>query len=282
MFLSKSCPASREELILRCRAFSKQHLEVSSQEIPIESAALAEEEKGVEDSDLGQPSTSQTPKPLTSRRRPATDIAERQMYSALGQLTNILSKRQKENQPPPKEEDDCELYAKFLAKKLRELPPDDRKLMMYDMDTLFVNRIKEKQMRQTLSSYHSVPYQMQIASPRVKRPSTSQTSYTEPSANTSPYLNCPSPSPTSYSEPTISFSDQPATSHSESLLVKSSTQNQPSNPQTSIQPNYITQPDYSTPTIHIISNELIVPQRGQNLINQALLKAYEDFSNCEK
>ncbi|CAB3252739.1 unnamed protein product [Arctia plantaginis] len=256
--------------------------EVSSQKIPIESADLAEEEKDVEDSDLRQPSTSQTPKPLTSLRRPATDIAERQMYSAFGQLTNILSKRQKENQPPPKEEDDCELYAKLLAKKLRELPPDDRKLMMYDIDTLFVNRIKEKQMRQTLSSYHSVPYQMQIASPRVKRPSTSQTSYTEPSANTSPYLNRPSPSPTSYSEPTISFSDQPAPSHSESLLVKSSTQNQPSNLQTSIQPKYITQPDYSTPTIHIISNELIASQRGQNLINQALLKAYEDFSNCEK
>ncbi|CAB3248413.1 unnamed protein product [Arctia plantaginis] len=53
--------------------------EVSSQEILIESAALAEEEKDVEDSDLGQPSISQTPKPLTSRRHPATDIAERLM-----------------------------------------------------------------------------------------------------------------------------------------------------------------------------------------------------------
>ncbi|KAF9413706.1 hypothetical protein HW555_008152 [Spodoptera exigua] len=106
------------------------------------SAASAEEGKNVGDSDLGDLST---PKPPKSRRRPANDIVERQMSSAFGQLTNMLAKRQKENQPPLTEQDDCELYGKLLTHKLRELRPDDRKLMMYDIDTLFVNRIKEKQ-----------------------------------------------------------------------------------------------------------------------------------------
>lgn len=92
----------------------------------------------VENNDLEQPLP--TPKPV--RRRPATDTAERQMSSAFGQLTNILSKRQREcPPPPPKEDDDCELYGKLLAKKLRELSPDERKLFMYNIDTLFINRI---------------------------------------------------------------------------------------------------------------------------------------------
>lgn len=125
-------------------------------------------------------------------------------------------------------------------------------------DTLFVNRINEKQKCQTISSYHSVPYQMRITSPMPNRPSTSQTSYSEPFPNTSPYINRPSHSPTSYSEPSSSQS---------------------------IRFHYISQPDltnYTTPTIQIISNELIAPQTGQNIINEALLKTYEDFDNCKK
>ncbi|CAH0721916.1 unnamed protein product, partial [Brenthis ino] len=187
----------------------------------------AEEGEDVDGSDSGPSSTLQTPKPPTSRRRPAKDIAERQMSSAFGQLTNMLAKRQKESQPPLKEEDDCELYGKLLTQKLRELPSDDRKLMMYDIDTLFVNRIKEKQRCQAISSYHSVPYQMRITSPMPNRPSTSQTSYFEPFPNTSPYLNRPSPSQTSYSEPTILH--QPSTfqmSHCETLPVKSPAENE--------------------------------------------------------
>lgn len=216
-----------------------------------ESATLAEEGEDVGGSDTGHSSTLQTPKPSTSRRRPAKDIAELQMSSAFGQLTNMLAKRQKESQQPLKE-DECELYGKLLTQKLRELPSDDRKLMMYEIDTLFINRIKEKQRCQAISSCHSVPYQIRMTSPMPNRPS----SYPETFPNTSPYLNRPSPSPTSYSEPTILH--QPSTYH--------------------------TTPDLNnaTPTIQIISNELIAPQRGQNMINAALLKAYEEFDNCKK
>lgn len=152
--------------------------------------AAIEDEEVVENNDLEQPIP--TPKPV--RRRPATDTAERQMWSAFGQLTNILSKRQREYPPPPpKEDDDCELYGKLLAKKLRELSPDERKLFMYNIDTFFINRIKERLFkRQTpCSSPHSAPYQSySVPSPKTSpisiRPSTSQTSYSEHLPNNSP------------------------------------------------------------------------------------------------
>ncbi|CAH2088948.1 unnamed protein product [Euphydryas editha] len=122
-----------------------------------ETAAI-EDEEVVENNDLEQPL--RTPKPV--RRRPATDTAERQMSSAFGHLTNILSKRQREYPPPPpKEDDDCERYGKLLAKKLRELSPDERKLFMYNKDTLFINRIKERLFKRLTasSSPHSAPYE---------------------------------------------------------------------------------------------------------------------------
>ncbi|CAH1987008.1 unnamed protein product [Acanthoscelides obtectus] len=247
--------------------------EAPSQEIANETEAIEEEE----DNNLGQASTSShTPTPVTSRRRPATDSAERQMSAAFGQLTNILAKRQKEHPPPSKEDDDCELYAKLLAKKLRELPPDDRKLFMYDIDTLFINRIKGNLIRHpTLSSYNSVPYQLYSvpnASPISNRPSTSKTSYSEP--NASPFSDRPSSFQSSYSEPLPNASpssNQPSTSqtsHSEPLPIASPTLNEPP-----------TAVNYTTPTIHIISNELFAPRTGHNIVNEALLKAYENFDH---
>jgi len=52
------------------------------------------------------------------------------MASAFSQLTDALSHR-----PPPsravKEDDECDFYAKLLAKKIQEL-------MMYEVDGLFI------------------------------------------------------------------------------------------------------------------------------------------------
>ncbi|CAG5009381.1 unnamed protein product [Parnassius apollo] len=67
------------------------------------------------------------------RRRPASETAEKQMAVAFGQLTNVLGQRQNENIPAHKD-DDCDLYAKLLAIKLRELSTDERKIMMYQID----------------------------------------------------------------------------------------------------------------------------------------------------
>ncbi|KAL4705105.1 hypothetical protein ACJJTC_006428 [Scirpophaga incertulas] len=64
------------------------------------------------------------------RRRLASETAEKQMTVAFGQLNNVLSQKQNENRPPYKE-DDCDIYAKLLAIKLRELPTDERNIMMY-------------------------------------------------------------------------------------------------------------------------------------------------------
>ncbi|KOB63196.1 Uncharacterized protein OBRU01_24926 [Operophtera brumata] len=77
------------------------------------------------------------------RRRPASETAEKQMAVAFGQLTNVLGQRQNENIPAHKD-DDCDLYAKLLAIKLRELSTDERKIMMYQIDGLFINRISQK------------------------------------------------------------------------------------------------------------------------------------------
>ncbi|XP_047503528.1 uncharacterized protein LOC125048730 [Pieris napi] len=76
------------------------------------------------------------------RRRPASETAEKQMAVAFGQLTNVLGQRQNENIPA--HDDDCDLYAKLLAIKLRELSTDERKIMMYQIDGLFINRISQK------------------------------------------------------------------------------------------------------------------------------------------
>ncbi|CAG4939055.1 unnamed protein product [Parnassius apollo] len=77
------------------------------------------------------------------RRRPASETAEKQMAVAFRQLTNVLVQRQNENIPAHKD-DDCDLYATLLAIKLRELSADERKIMMYQIDGLFINRISQK------------------------------------------------------------------------------------------------------------------------------------------
>lgn len=73
-----------------------------------------------------------------SHRCHAIDIAENQMTTAFQQLTNALGSRESELRPV-KEDDDSDLYAKLLAKKLRE-PNNQRKHMMYQIDGLFINR----------------------------------------------------------------------------------------------------------------------------------------------
>ncbi|CAG4979698.1 unnamed protein product [Parnassius apollo] len=60
--------------------------------------------------------TSQMPptQEKNNRRRSVPNTAEQQIATAFGQLTNVLGQRQSHN--PIKEDDDCDLYAKLLAK----------------------------------------------------------------------------------------------------------------------------------------------------------------------
>ncbi|XP_022113224.2 uncharacterized protein LOC110991862 isoform X2 [Pieris rapae] len=112
-----------------------------------------------------------------TRRRQHQDMAEQQMASAFSQLTNALSHRSSE---VVKEDDECDLYAKLLAKKIRELPKDDRRLLMYEIDGLCIRRINRRSFsRDTPSPNYFEPY---ARSYTANRPSSAQTSYSEPSS----------------------------------------------------------------------------------------------------
>ncbi|CAK1587691.1 unnamed protein product [Parnassius mnemosyne] len=255
----------------------------SSQEIPNKTAEI-EVEDG-EENNLAQPLTfSHTPKSENSRRHTTADLPKRQMSAAFGQLTNILTKIQNERTPPPKEYDNFDIFSKLLAKKLRELPPDDRKLFMYDIDTLFINRIKERLIRRQTPLLSPIP----VIFPSIVKCITNfkpsfnpQTSYSEPLPNTSPIPSHPSTSQTSHSESlrnTSPIPSRPSTSQPSYPEPLPNTSPIPSLPSTSTT-------SYSTSTsqykIQIITSDE-VPLKGQNIISEALLKAYQNLDSYEK
>ncbi|XP_023947478.2 uncharacterized protein LOC112052579 [Bicyclus anynana] len=122
-----------------------------------------EDEEEENDNSIASPSTSAagtTPNRNKStgkaHHRPVPDLAERQMAKAFSQLTRTLSQRQSTSA----DDDECDLYAKLLAKKMRELPKVERHLMMYEIDGLFVQKIKRRSFMHRSPSpqyYHSRP-----------------------------------------------------------------------------------------------------------------------------
>ncbi|CAG4962724.1 unnamed protein product [Parnassius apollo] len=156
----------------------------------------------------GSPSRPPSIQAFTNKcHRPASEMAEKQMAVAFGQLTNVLGQRQNENIPAHKE-DDCDLYAKLLAIKLRALSTDERKIMMYQVDGLFINRISQKSNERHTpnTQYYSRPSSMagvySTPSPQVipSRPTSVNSVYSEPIHNNQSFF--PSPNiQTSYSAP---------------------------------------------------------------------------------
>lgn len=65
------------------------------------------------------------------------------MFTVVNQFINVLSKLQSKLSGTGKE-DECDQYAKFLARKMQELPKDDRKLMMYEMAGIFIRKIEQR------------------------------------------------------------------------------------------------------------------------------------------
>ncbi|CAG5035590.1 unnamed protein product [Parnassius apollo] len=187
------------------------------------------------------------------RRRPASEKAEKEKAVAFGQLTNVLGQRQNENIPAHKD-DDCNLYAKLLAIKLRELSTDERKIMMYQIDGLFINRISQK------SNERHTPYPQYYS-----RPSSMAGTYSTPSPQVIPVSNLfittkvffPSPNTqTSYSAPDMA-------KHIPTPIAPA--------PSTSTAPSS---------SIRIISNQIINPApRETNIINMAMLNACEDLDS---
>ncbi|XP_049803781.1 uncharacterized protein LOC126238953 [Schistocerca nitens] len=133
-------------------------------------------------STVSSPSTSKSKE--KSCRRTASNIAEQLMTRAFGQLTNVLSQRLS---CANSEDDECDMYGKLLAKKMQELPQDDRKLMMYEIDGLFIKRIKQRSFSwETLSPHNSFQYSRpsSVSSGYIVVPNCSahvQTSFSEPS-----------------------------------------------------------------------------------------------------
>lgn len=111
----------------------------------------------------------------TFRRRqnpPELQEAGNQMREAFTMLQNVVAKKTKVNE---KEEDECDLYGKILAKKLKKLPEEERELVMYEIDGLLLNR------RRNLFLSGTIPSRMD------SRPSSVASSSTEMSGTTSPH-----------------------------------------------------------------------------------------------
>ncbi|CAD7090173.1 unnamed protein product [Hermetia illucens] len=138
--------------------------QIKSSEIAAD-VIVHENEGAASDNSLTSPSTSVAASPARSikrntrkiRRRTASAFSKQKMTTAFSQLTNAVTQRPSKPSRAD-EEDECDLYAKLLARKMRELPKDDRKLMMYEIDGLFIRKIKRRTFsRETSSPQYFAP-----------------------------------------------------------------------------------------------------------------------------
>lgn len=75
----------------------------------------------------------------TNRRRanpPELAEAGKQMQQAFGMLKDVTSRK-------PLEEDECDLYGKMIAKKLRKIPEHERDTVMYELDGFLLERTRK-------------------------------------------------------------------------------------------------------------------------------------------
>ncbi|CAG9785648.1 unnamed protein product [Diatraea saccharalis] len=260
------------------------------------------------DQDNETPNTSSRTPTFTqkSRRRPAPDLAEQQMAAAFSQLTNVLGR--KSERPPQSEEDECDLYGKLLAKKLRELPKDDRQIIMYQIDGLFINRLQLN--RETPSPQYS--FTRYSSNSNVHRPTSTQSAYSEPYT----ISHRPSSTQSFYSEPYTSVTAPKRPFPSENLhsvplhakLVpkyRRTSSVLPPPPQNAqeiddnityaiidrppenddniitLYSDQLNSSNLQNSKISVTSDQIIVPSSGQNIINEALCSALNDFDGEE-
>lgn len=119
--------------------------------------------------------------PVQRRRSvkpPELEKADKEMSKAFNTLNQAMLNKDQQN----KIEDDCDLYTRLLANKLRKYSDNERNEIMYEIDGLLLKR-----RRNCSPQYVSSPAQIIIS----KRPSSSATSYSCPSPS-SPWINRPS------------------------------------------------------------------------------------------
>ncbi|KAJ8713593.1 hypothetical protein PYW07_013963 [Mythimna separata] len=64
----------------------------------------------------------------------------KEMSNAFNTLNQALKNSKRQSVPSPKEEDDCDLYGRLLAKRLRQFSETERQEIMYELDGLLLSR----------------------------------------------------------------------------------------------------------------------------------------------
>lgn len=66
-----------------------------------------------------------------------------EMTKAFNTLNEALKSSKRQNITSSKDEDDCDLYGRLLAKRLRQFSKADRQEIMYELDGLILSRCNE-------------------------------------------------------------------------------------------------------------------------------------------
>ncbi|CAH0697409.1 unnamed protein product [Spodoptera exigua] len=128
--------------------------------------------KNEDHNDANIPTTSQNKPIIQSQKRRAKDPPEMQeankkMSTAFTALNKALA-----NKENIKEEDECDLFCKMLAKQIREYPKLEREEIMYELHGVMMNRRRRYNTMQGRSYAVSSPSQIILS-----RPSTSNSMY---------------------------------------------------------------------------------------------------------
>ena len=103
-----------------------------------------------------------------------------QMKKACNLLNNVIRKRTAD-----KEEDECDLFGKMLAKKLKKLPEYEREEFMYEIDGMFIRRLRSHNSTTTFTNTSTSEH----LSPRIicHTPSSNESNFQRPLSNLSSY-----------------------------------------------------------------------------------------------
>ncbi|GBP50522.1 hypothetical protein EVAR_25219_1 [Eumeta japonica] len=137
------------------------------------------EVKNGDNDDADVPATFQKNPCIQGQKRrsfnpPDLQEASKKMNTALSTLNSVLTSKQN-----VKEEDQCDLFCRMLAKQIKEYPKLEREEIMYEIHGVMMNRRRR---------YNSM---MQSTSYTVSSPS--QVILSRPSTSNSVYLSTPSP-----------------------------------------------------------------------------------------
>lgn len=147
------------------------------------SSVQAENVRSEAQNEEGVPSNSSQQNPIvpTPKRRamnpPELQEAGRQMNTALTTLNKVLV-----NKENPKEEDECDLFCKMLAKQIKGYPKLEREEIMYEIHGVMMNKRRRNERERVMQGRsYSVSSPAQVI---LSRPTSSNTVYlSSPSPN---------------------------------------------------------------------------------------------------